>query len=393
MISSRRLPELDGIRALAILAVLATHFFATDATAQAGGALHGVAKTLYLVAGHGWLGVDLFFVLSGFLITGILLDTREKATYFRDFWLRRALRILPLVFTVVTILAVIYRPHWLYVLMAFFFSVDLAQLFGLGNRAMGPMWSLAVEEQFYLLWPFLVLWLPRRVFAWVTLAVIIAEPLLRMTFQGALDLPWFRVDGLAMGAFIAVWARSTAFSPRATLYACAAALVLASLLLFAELHAHVQTFGLRITEADLIFGALVAATLALPGHRLFAPLRSRTARFVAETSFCVYLIHIPLFDLVQHLGVGKGAANPFAAVALQAALAIPLTFGLAALSRTYLELPFQRLKNRFAPNTSPAPSTERASEYDLEDRPRSVAMGPLQASAGAHYHARQHSEC
>jgi len=393
VLSSRRLGELDGVRALAIVAVLANHFFANDFTEPAAGTLHGFTHALYLIAGHGWLGVDLFFVLSGFLITGILLDSREKATYFRDFWVRRALRILPLVFTVVTILAVIYRPHWLYVVMAFFFSIDLAQLFGLGNRAMGPMWSLAVEEQFYLLWPFLVLWLPRRVFTLLTVGLIVVEPILRIAFQGSLDLPWFRVDGLALGALVAVWVRSPSFAPRTTLYACAGAVALAAVLLAIELRTHVETFGLRITEADLLFAALVAATLALPGNRWFAPLRSRTARFVAETSFCVYLIHVPLLDLARHLGVGRGAANPFVSAALQAALAIPLTFAVAALSRIYLELPFQRLKNRFAPSSSPAPSTARASECDSENQPRSGAKGPLQPSALASYHAHQHSEC
>src|SRR5580692_5983434 len=102
----RYIPELDGVRAIAVLMVMLMHVFTPDD--QSRGALENVApRVLPLLIAHGWLGVDLFFVLSGFLITGILLDTRDRVTYFHDFWLRRALRILPLVFTVVGILTVI----------------------------------------------------------------------------------------------------------------------------------------------------------------------------------------------------------------------------------------------------------------------------------------------
>jgi peptidoglycan/LPS O-acetylase OafA/YrhL len=344
-----RLSELDGIRAIAILAVLTNHFFSNDRTEPAVGALHGAGAAVYQVAAHGWLGVDLFFVLSGFLITGILLDTRTRARYFRDFWLRRALRILPLVFTVVVILTVFYRPPWLYVFMAFFFTVDIAQLFGLGDRGMGPMWSLAVEEQFYLIWPFLVLFLRRRTLVITTLGIIIAEPIARVFVNGPLDLPWFRVDGLAMGALIAIFARSRSFSRPGALRACAVAVVAALALLAIDLRTPTALYGLRITEANLVFGVAIVAALAVPGTRWLAPLRSRTARFIADTSFCAYLIHVPLLDLARFLGVGSGLANPFLAAALQAAVAIPLTFGIAALSRRYLEVPFLRLKDRFAP--------------------------------------------
>jgi peptidoglycan/LPS O-acetylase OafA/YrhL len=347
-----RLPELDGIRAIAILAVLANHFFSNERTQPGAGALHGVGAAAYLVAAHGWLGVDLFFVLSGFLITGILLDTRDRVTYFHDFWLRRALRILPLVFTVVTILTVIYRPHWAYVLMSFFFASDIAQLFGLGNQAMGPLWSLAVEEQFYLIWPFLVLALPRRTLAIVALALVVAEPIARVVVNGPLDLPWFRVDGLAMGALIAIFARSRYFSRLTALRSAWAAIGVAFGLLLLDLRLHFSSYGLRISEADLIFGAAVVSVLALPGAKWSAPLRSRTARFIADTSFCAYLIHVPLLELARYWGAGNTFQNPFLAAAAQAGVAIPLTFALAALSRRYLELPFLRLKDRFAPATA-----------------------------------------
>ncbi len=357
--NSKRIPELDGIRALAILAVFAVHFFAGGATQDAGAKLHGAARGLYLVAAHGWLGVDLFFVLSGFLITGILLDSRDRPSYFHDFWVRRALRILPLVVAVVAILTIIYRPHWLYVLMALFFAVDFAPLVGLGNNAMGPMWSLAVEEQFYLVWPFLVYFLPRRALALTAGAIVVAEPILRATLGGELDMVWFRVDGLALGALVAIYVRSRFFTRTRTLRASAIVVVGAAVLLAADVHSRTSSLALRITEANLAFAALVATAVALAGSRWLAPLRSPVATFIANTSFCAYLIHIPLLDLARTLGAGAGVANPFAAAALQASVAIPLTFIVAALSRRFLELPFLRLKDRFAPPEPPAQRARR----------------------------------
>jgi peptidoglycan/LPS O-acetylase OafA/YrhL len=352
-----RIPELDGIRAFAILAVLVVHSFANGFTKPFAPMLHGLGKAAYVVASHGWLGVDLFFVLSGFLITGILLDSRKRSTYFRDFWVRRALRILPLVITVIAILTVIYRPDALYVLMALFFAVDFAPLLHLGNSGMGPLWSLAVEEQFYLVWPFLVFFLRSRVLAIVTVAVIVIEPLVRLaTIGGLLDVLWCRIDGLAIGALIAIYARSRFFSRRTTLRAAGAAVLVAGALLIVDLRSHTASYALQITEADLVFGAAVAATLVAGGSRWLAPLRSRPARFIADTSFCAYLIHVPLLDLAAFLGIGAGIADPFATAAMRAAFAIPLTFVIAAFSRKYLELPFLRLKGTLAPGARVAPA-------------------------------------
>ncbi len=344
-----RIAELDGIRALAILAVFTVHFFANSSTQHASMALHGGIKAAYLVAAHGWLGVDLFFVLSGFLITGILLDTRQRASYFHDFWVRRALRILPLVFTVVAILTIVYRPPWLYVLMALFFAVDFAPFFHLGNEAMGPLWSLAVEEQFYLAWPLLVFFLRPRLLFVVTATTIVLEPIVRALVGGPLDVLWFRVDGLAMGALIALFVRSRFFSRNLTLQASVGAVVAAGLLLTIEMHSQRGSYALRVTEANLIFGAMIASSVVLAGNKWLAPLRSPTATFIANTSFCAYLIHIPLLEFARFLGIGIGMANPFSEAALQAAVVIPATFVVAAFSRTYLEMPFLRLKDRFAP--------------------------------------------
>ena len=138
-----RVPELDGVRALAIWMVLADHIFlgwpvAPDAYAHVPGAL-------YQAIAHGWLGVDLFFVLSGFLITGILLDSREKGHYFRNFYARRFLRIMPLYFTVVIVFAAFYRDAWPFFALSTLFAANLSHIFGI-TAPHGPavLWSLAI---------------------------------------------------------------------------------------------------------------------------------------------------------------------------------------------------------------------------------------------------------
>jgi peptidoglycan/LPS O-acetylase OafA/YrhL len=150
------LPELDGLRGLAILLVLFFHF-AADLP----------RNVIFLGPVYfGWSGVGLFFVLSGFLITRILLRTRRAEGYFRSFYVRRALRIFPLysgVLAFCTLLFVLFpvlRPmfpgdrdrifHWLYL------GNWTPLLAGEDQRRMGTFWSLAIEEQFYWIWPFIV---------------------------------------------------------------------------------------------------------------------------------------------------------------------------------------------------------------------------------------------
>src|SRR5262249_15618967 len=135
---------------------------------------------------RGWAGVQLFFVLSGFLITGILLETRQRARYYRNFFGRRVLRIFPLYYAVLIVAFVIVpliagkqpRGHehqlWLWVYLA-----NWTGPFDGGVFIFGHFWSLAVEEQFYVTWPFLVRALPARAFATLCGVLIVAAPLSR----------------------------------------------------------------------------------------------------------------------------------------------------------------------------------------------------------------------
>ncbi len=156
--SSERLPALDGIRGLAIIWVVLHN--TTDLLPPA---LHGASHVLAFLVHLGWIGVGLFFALSGFLITGSLLDTQRASNYFHVFYARRALRILPLYYTVLILLLIIapalhngptlLRATLPEQLSLWLFIVNWTHSAPYG---FGHFWSLAVEEQFYIFWPFIV---------------------------------------------------------------------------------------------------------------------------------------------------------------------------------------------------------------------------------------------
>jgi peptidoglycan/LPS O-acetylase OafA/YrhL len=151
-----RMPELDTIRGIAVLLVVFFHGFGFRYGLQG---LSGFPKLFVAATLPGWMGVNLFFVLSGFLITGILLDTKSRADYYRRFYVRRALRILPLYYAVLLLLAILTRTGWVnrqaswaYLSLSFFYLSNVTELFGVLSQYT-VLWSLAVEEHFYLLWP------------------------------------------------------------------------------------------------------------------------------------------------------------------------------------------------------------------------------------------------
>ena len=187
------IPALDGLRGIAIILVMLHHFTYYRPTA-------GIDALIGSVLFFCWTGVDLFFVLSGFLITGILLDTRDSERYFTTFYARRTLRIFPLYYLVLFLAFVVLPqfpavhsvlvgqthdsppqwPYWFYVTN--FSIADRGWVHGWVDVA----WSLAIEEQFYLVWP-LVIWLcPPRLVAVLCAVILVAEPVARV-FARATD--------------------------------------------------------------------------------------------------------------------------------------------------------------------------------------------------------------
>ena len=360
------IPELDGMRAIAVLMVVLMHVTTLDD--QSSAALSTVApRFLSVVIGHGWLGVDLFFVLSGFLITGILVDGRDRPHYFRNFYGRRALRILPLYLVCIIVMAFFYKGYSSYFLLSVAFLANMAGPLGVAvPHGPGVFWSLAVEEHFYLVWPALVRVLNRRALAWTCAAIIITEPILRAVFSARgtdfYALSWFRFDGLASGALLALWFRSPLATKRRSFIA-AAACVIASIVItvaglpFGIMSKTVAGMSLRYNQATLVFCAGMLVAIAARSTPLTAPLRWRFSRLTGDLSYCLYLIHLSLLDgymaLFRHY---VPAGFTFSQLVLRGVVVLAASYGLALLSRRFLERPFLSMKRYFTdrPPAQPA---------------------------------------
>jgi peptidoglycan/LPS O-acetylase OafA/YrhL len=288
-----QLPELDGLRGLAVLGVIFYHC-----------SPRLLGTWVHYASLWGWVGVNLFFVLSGFLITSILLQSLGKPRYFRNFYGRRALRILPvyvLVLVVVylsapwfigpTITEAVKAAPWL----AYIFFVQ--NLFHLAlPPAIGPTWSLAIEQQYYLLWAPLVRFMGRAwMLAAVLLCALVASPLLRLANYHWLNPTHtlIHLDGIAWGSLLALGLFTLALSRRAWLWVGLASLVLGIAA------AATIAGGTSFLDSALAvgFAGAVLASIASTGARnpINAALRRGPLAFYGHISYGLYMIHISVF--------------------------------------------------------------------------------------------------
>lgn len=361
--SSSRVLELDGFRAIAVLMVLVHHLFYGWPTP----ALSRLPGIIRAPLGRGWLGVDLFFVLSGFLITGILIDSRESEHYFRNFYTRRVLRIVPLYLTCILIMYFGYPGAGAYFRLSLLYLANFAYFFHVRvPHGPGIFWSLAVEEHFYLVWPLVV-----RLFngVWLlgfTAFIVMGTPILRgvcahLGMNPELEIypySFFRFDGLALGAMLAIWVRSRYYS-RSSAWTLAGLLLGTSLLIFLAGLPYgitgsktVAGTAFHYTQAEFVFAGLMALALAYRGSKFTAFLRWRPARITADLSFCIYLIHLTVGDfyyrLLHAMNFNDVASlGAVGSLVLRILVLVTVTFGLAALSKRFLEDPFLRLKRYF----------------------------------------------
>ena len=316
---SHRIPALDGIRGIAILLVMFIHFTERNVSA-------GLANSIYTqLAGVGWIGVDLFFVLSGFLITGLLLDSKGAPHYFRNFYARRTLRIFPLYYAclLVWLVAVpwLAPPSWQYgqgVLatlereQAWYWTYLSNWRMGLDGEWPGlgisVYWSLAIEEQFYLIWPAVVRFCSVRMLRRIALALIGAAfaARLAMVYAGAQPILVYvstptRMDALALGALVAIamrdpaaWLVAKRIARRVWPFAVLCLLAIwASIGEFSEYHPLMQTLG--FPALAVLFGSLmVHAVTADPGSRLSNVLTLRVLTVLGKYSYAMYLVHLTL---------------------------------------------------------------------------------------------------
>lgn len=367
---SRHIPALDGIRALAILLVIPHNVDLLRPPVP----LIDYPAALYLHAG--WIGVQLFFVLSGFLISGNLLDTRGSGNYFSAFFGRRALRILPLYFGVLFITLAIApllvtlpqemratqsNQVWLWT-----FLVNWTQPFGGSVYGFGHFWSLAVEEQFYLLWPFVILWCGPRALLWVCAAAV-STALVARTLLVTAHLPpetlymftFCRMDALALGAAVAALIRIPAAIARlqraAPALAWAAALILiattAATRGLAMYDVSTQTIGYTLLSLSFALFILVAA-LPTAGTLRTAMnvLESTPLRLIGRYSYGMYVFHLPLHVLFGTALLHLFASDLTPTVALLYTVGMTaLSFLVAALSYELFERHFLKLKRRLMP--------------------------------------------
>ena len=358
-----RIYELDGFRATAVLAVLFHHLFYGWNTP----ALSSVPGVVRAVLSRGWLGVDLFFVLSGFLITGILLDAKSSGHYFRNFYTRRVLRIVPLYLACILLMYLCYPDKGAYFRLSLLYLANFAYYFHVPKpHGPGVFWSLAIEEHFYLLWPLVVRLLNRFWLLGLTLVLVVASPILRgYCAHAGMDpslqiypYSFFRFDNLALGALLALWTRSD-FYTRSGAWKLSGVLIGSACLIMvvglpygiADART-VAASALHFTQAGFVFAGLMALSLAYRGSRATAFLRCRAVRVTADLSYCIYLIHLTLGDLYYRL-LRSIKFNDVARLGAVGSLGVRIlvvgtaTFLLAALSKKYLEDPFLRLKRYF----------------------------------------------
>ena len=370
------IPALDALRGLAILAVMAYHFNRIPAgTGAFGSALSGAFRL-------GGSGVDLFFVLSGFLITGILSDAKGGPSYYRDFFIRRSLRIFPLYFGALAITCIL-LPHagvvidaeavrhqgWLWL-----YGTNVAQarsgsyLFGGFNH----FWSLAVEEHFYLVWPIVIASCSGPAARRVCVAGIVLAAACRFAIVrgggnaiAAYVLTPCRLDALCVGALLALAARGPNW-PRWVRWAGPSAIVSGGLLaiLLAKLGSSVmdQTVLIaRFTLSSAFFGAvLVLAVSAGPTSPIGRVGRWRPLRTIGTYSYGLYVFHYPLLNGLDRILPGSVIATRFGHPVLGGlayfAIATACSAILAALSWHGFENRFLRLKDRLAPKRAHHPT-------------------------------------
>jgi len=307
----------------------------------------------------------LFFVLSGFLITGILLDTRSDPRYFRNFYARRALRILPVYYAVLLAILIFYRHSGNYVLLSFFYLSNIAPILGIA-MVNGAMWSLSVEEHYYLLWPLLVRKLQPQTVAVVAAAVCVAEPVIRgLAFSHVASVfpyTWFRLDGIACGALLACFVRSSRYSLQ---NAKTLVIALASIGVVAEvagtpwgIRQHETLFGAiaQFTTINLLCAAAVlwgVSRSELPQTRM---LRNSFLTILGELSYCLYLVHCLVMNAYDASlkALHYRPITDFKSILLRAVVVVGLSFAIAAISRNALELPALRLKRFFEPSDATA---------------------------------------
>jgi len=350
-----RILALDGLRGCACLLVVIGHYF--------GEVVHG---TRFLA--FDWLGVDLFFCLSGFLIGGILMDNRDSPSYFATFFIRRGFRIFPIYYLVVTLvllaLAQLTHPPEPSFPVGVYYGYGQNIVMALTGREMPlwlmPTWTLCVEEHFYLLLPVILYLVPRRLVLRALLLLIVSASVFRfllimmnankLAFFTLLPSNWDLLFVGVLGAYAqrtpALWSRLTGHDRYGLKAVILAGLCAMALFGFSDDWLGWRSFDIcgRLAVGAVFTGVVLLLASGTPGAGRF---RSPLLCFFGQISYGLYLIHQPVIGILHGAIFGQRpdiATLPQAAVTV---LAIVVSLALAYLSWTYFESPLIQLGHRW----------------------------------------------
>ncbi len=376
-IQPKHIPALDGVRGLAVLAIFVFHY---------GGGSQSSNHLLNLIGAFvraGWFSLSVFFLLSGFLISGILWDDRDHPNWWRRFYYRRTLRIFPLYYAalLLVLITAIFAHHarlaFTHIWVLLLYLQNFSQLPSSSEAIGTPLplfhfWSLAVEEQFYLLWPFLLI-ASRKISSARTLclSVFVLSAFFRFAIWMFLanptaygDLLPARAGELALGSWLALCYRDPNLWPR--IQRLAPSFLCGGLLIFICVGIFEHSFALG-SRGMFLFG-LPCITISMAGmltltlgDGIFAHLFSTAwLRWLGGISYGIYVFHVLLGTIFDWIVVTIAPhASHNIALGLRFIVASTLTLLAAQISFVFFERPILRLRNRLS-HRSPIVSKARA---------------------------------
>lgn len=375
---SVRIPVLDGLRGIAILLVLLRHAIFGVTSVQGIETHSPLVSSLVAIGQLTWSGVDLFFVLSGFLIGGILLDARSSPHYFRTFYIRRAYRILPLYLLIMGLsllphllvqffparaarMSPLPIPWWSYA--TFTQNFWMAHLGLFGPSGIGITWSLAIEEQFYLTIPLLIRKVRPRNLLIVLVTVIACAPWMRVLLHSSIAYPGIasyvlmptRADALCLGVLAALLVRNPAFwnwlQSRRWMLWSATAIFFMGVAFMTWQGYDALSFAMTIWGFSWLaafYTCILLIAISSNSGVVLRVLQNRSLMCLGTLAYCSYLVHVAIMNALRHPLKAHFPQFPVAAWLVGGIVGIALTLAVAALSYKFFEKPLLRRGHQYS---------------------------------------------